>query len=383
MPETAVRLTNHAADVASWAEERGLTISLPKSHVTLFTSDSHQSQLDPGVSLGGEALPLCRNPKILGVTLDPHLTFAPHVKNITERARSRLNIMRALAGVSWGQSRETLLITYKALIKSLISYAAPVWFPNARPSTLQPLQAVQNAALRIASGAVLMSSQDHLHNEAELLPVESELSMLCRQFLLRALLPGHPSNAVVSAPPGPRNIRSTLQSRFLQSILPYLEDGSTPEDSYRQSLADIHRSAVADAIAAYAPNRVLGQPPPPVSAAEKSLPRHLRTTLAQLRTGFSSAMGDYLYRINRVPSPLCPGCSAEDHTVLHLFSCAAHPTDLCPTDLWERPREVATFLSSLPTFAHLPALPPPPPEPPPPPDQPSPDSPPPPWHGPA
>ena len=101
------------------------------------------------------------------------------------------------------------------------------------------------------------------------------------------------------------------------------------------------------------------------------------------RTGFSSAMGDYLHRINRVPSPLCPECSAEDHTVLHLFSCAAHPTDLCPTDLWERPREVAPFLSSLPTFAHLPALPPPPPEPPPPPDQPSPDSPPPPWHGPA
>ena len=93
VPETAVRLTHHAADVASWAEEKGLTISLPKSHVTLFTSDSHQSQLDPGVSLGGEPLPLCRNPRILGVTLDPHLTFAPHVKDLTTRARSRINIL--------------------------------------------------------------------------------------------------------------------------------------------------------------------------------------------------------------------------------------------------------------------------------------------------
>ena len=176
--ETAVRLTNHAADVASWADERGLTISLPKSHVTLFTSDSHQSQLDPGVSLGGEPLPLSRNPKILGVTLDPHLTFAPHVKNITERARPRLNIMRVLAGRSWGQSPETLRITYKALIKPLTTYAAPVWFPSARPSTIQPLQAIQNAALRIASGAVLMTAPDHLCNEAQVLPVECELSML-------------------------------------------------------------------------------------------------------------------------------------------------------------------------------------------------------------
>ena len=96
-------------------------------------------------------------------------------------------------------------------------------FPNACPSTLQPLQAVQNAALRIASGAVLMSSQEHLHNEAELLPVECELSMLCRQFLLRALLPGHPSNAVVSAPPDPRSPISDPNPKFqsqFQSPIP-------------------------------------------------------------------------------------------------------------------------------------------------------------------
>ena len=65
VPETAGCLTGHAMDVAAWAEDRGLTISLAKSHVTLFTTDSHQLRTDPGVSLGGEPLPLCRNPKIL------------------------------------------------------------------------------------------------------------------------------------------------------------------------------------------------------------------------------------------------------------------------------------------------------------------------------
>ena len=39
VPETAGRLTDHAADVTVWAEERGLTISLAKSHVSLFTTD--------------------------------------------------------------------------------------------------------------------------------------------------------------------------------------------------------------------------------------------------------------------------------------------------------------------------------------------------------
>ena len=204
--------------------------------------------------------------------------------------------------------------------------------------------------------------------------------MLCRQSLLGALRPGHPSNAVVSTDPGPRNIRSTLRSKFLPSIQSHLQDGVTPEDSYRQSLAEIHRGAVADAIQSAAPNRVLGHRAPPVSAEEKSLPRHIRTTLAQLRTGFSSAMGDYLHRIGRAPSPLCPECGTEDHSVPHLFTCPARPTDLCPADLWRRPREVAHFLSTLPSFAHLPALPPPPPEPPPDHRTPPPDPSPTPWH---
>ena len=86
---------------------------------------------------------------------------------------------------------------------------------------------MQNAAFHIATGAVLMSSQDHLHSEAEMLPVGRELTMLCEQSLLRALRPDHPSNAVVSTDPGPRNIRSTLRSKFLPSIQSHLQDGAT------------------------------------------------------------------------------------------------------------------------------------------------------------
>ena len=371
VPETARRLTDHAADVAEWSEARGLSISLAKSTVTLFTSDSRQFRTDPGVTLGGEPLPLCRNPKILGVTLDPSLTFSQHAKELAERARSRLNIMRALAGVSWGQSRETLLTTYTALIKPLFTYAAPVWFPNTSRSSLQPLQSIQNAALRIASGALLMTSQDHLHVEARMLPVDRELSMLCSQFLLGALRRGHPSRAVVSADPGPRGIRSTLLSRFLPTVQDHLLDGVTPDTSYRDSLRAIHSGAVADAISSAAPNRVLDRAPPPVDPSEARLPRHYRTSLAQLRSGFSSAMGDYLFKVHRRTSPVCPECSGDenteqfDHTVRHLFSCQTHPTDLRPVDLWDRPCEVANFISTLPSFSHLPPLPPPPPEPPP------------------
>jgi len=109
----AALLSAHASDVARWANEKGLTVSIPKSHATLLTPDTHQSRLDPGVRWGADPLSHVRTPTILGVTFDPHLTFASHTAQVAERAGSRLKILRALAGTSWGQDKETLLTTYK------------------------------------------------------------------------------------------------------------------------------------------------------------------------------------------------------------------------------------------------------------------------------
>ena len=271
--------------LSSGRTDHGLQVSVNKSNCTLFTSDTHQSRLDPSVSCNGNTFPLCRSPKLLGVTFDTHFTFSPHIKGVAERARSRLGILKALAGESWGQSKEVLLLTYQMLIKPILSYAAPVWFPNAPTTAVSTLQSIQNSALRIATGSLKMASTDHLHQEASVLPVRAHLSMLCSQFLLSALRPNHPSHPTVTADSGPRNIRHTLQSRFRPSI------------------------------SALSPNRLLGVSPPAVSASERRLPRAHRTTLSQLRSGFSSAMRDYRHRIGAEPTPECPECADPCHSV--------------------------------------------------------------------
>ena len=350
------RMSDHAADALQWAADNGLQVSVNKSNCTLFTSDTHQSRLDPSVSCNGNTFPLCWSPKLLGVTFDTHFTFFPHIRGVAERARSRVGILKALAGVSWGQSKEVLLLTYQMLIKLILSYAAPGWFPNVPTTSVSTLQSIQNSALRIATGSLKMASTDHLHQEASVLPVRSNLSMLCSQFLLSALRPNHPSHPTVTADSGPRNIRHTLQSRFRPSISAHLIDGITQPDSYRESLRRVHSDAVAAAIATLSPNRLLGVSPPAVSASERRLPRAHRTTLSQLRSCFSSAMRDYRHCIGAEPTPEYPECADPCHSVPHLFSCPARPTDLSMGDMWERPMEVARFLLSVP---------PPPPEPPP------------------
>ena len=360
----ASALTEQAARVSEWAEDLGLSLSAPKSSVTLFTSDRQQSNTHPTVLLNNTPLPLDKHPRLLGVTLDPHFTFGHHISNLVTRATPRLNILKALAGTTWGQQSETIAITYKSIVRSIFLHAAPIWYPNTSPSNIAKLQVIQNQALRIATGCVKMTPIGHLHTETKTLPVNDHLSLISTQFLARALQPTHPSHPYVTTPPGPRNMKHTLQSLLLHRVQPYLVDGILPPNTYRDTIQSLHSEAVDRAVASTPNNAVLGTPPPPVAVEELSLPRRFRSTLSQLRSSYCSALSSYLERVGRAQSNLCPSCNSAPHTTEHLFSCPSHPTNLTPRNLWVRPCLASSFLSSLPFF-DLPPLPTPPPEPPP------------------
>ena len=122
--------------------------------------------MHPDITLEDTQLPLERSPKILGVILDPSISFHKHCNYVSDRIDKINNMLMALAGSSWGQDKETLLMTYNALGKSIANYAAPVWSTNASDSSFKKIQTAQNAALRTATGAHKMASIDHLHQES-------------------------------------------------------------------------------------------------------------------------------------------------------------------------------------------------------------------------
>ena len=349
--QAAAALAEHAEDVTNWAQERSLLISAQKSTVTLFTSETKQSNLHPTVPLDGTNLPLERNPKILGVTFDPHLFFHKHVEEIVKKAKPRLNLLKQLTGTDWGQQKETILVTYKSLIDSLISYAAPVWFPNTSHSSIAKLQTIQNSALRIATGCVKMTDIDHLHTEAKTLKVGEHLKMLCSQFLATCLQPNHVSFPIVNADSGPRRIKQSLQTGFRDQIDDLLVDGRITD--IKEARKVIHTRAVREAIGSRNTNGVLLMAAPDVDEAETDLPRAARTTLAQLRSGYCSSLNTFKHRIDPSQPPVCPCCRQADHTTGHLFDCPEHPTELSPLDLWQRPGEAVEFLRTWPCLDRL------------------------------
>ena len=96
-------------------------------------------------------------------------------------------MLKALAGSSWGQEKETLLLTYNAL--GNLSHA--VWSTNASESSYKKIQTAQNAALRTATGAYKIASIDHLHQELLTLKVKDHSDMLSAQYLVNCLEEDH------------------------------------------------------------------------------------------------------------------------------------------------------------------------------------------------
>ena len=257
-----------------------LLISAPKSSVTLFTPDPAQAHYHPAVRIEGLRLPLERSPKLLGVYLDTFFSFNYHCGPVATRVKKRNNVLKTLVGTSWGQQKETLQITYKALERSIANYAAPVWSSNAGTSSIESIQRAQNEALRIITVAHKMSSIDHLHCETEMLCVEEHFNPLSVQYQIQCLEPDSACNNIT---------RMDTPLRMKKTIQPLLSD------TKQKSLQAAHTEFVGNSLIQVSTNRVLGYRPPPINE-EAILPRHQRTVLSQLRSGHCQLINNYKKR---------------------------------------------------------------------------------------
>ena len=142
-------LNIYLSQVLNCINNEKLTVSTAKSTVTLFTPDTHKHHLHPQVKLADHVLPLEKKPKVLGVTLDTHLIFTQHCNNIAVKVQQRNNVLKDLAGSTWGCEKETLPTTCQTIGSSKLSYCSPVWTPSLKDTNWCRLQRARNSALRI------------------------------------------------------------------------------------------------------------------------------------------------------------------------------------------------------------------------------------------
>ena len=136
--------------------------------------------------------PLTRISMYIGYwTLNKYYYFY-YIHNISVQAHKPLQIIKALTATGWGKRKETLMATYKAVMRPALECTSSVWSPIACSTSINKLQVMQNAALRIATGCTQDTNIQHMHDETLTLPIHEHLPLHASQYKQKTQHPSHP-----------------------------------------------------------------------------------------------------------------------------------------------------------------------------------------------
>ena len=136
IPELEHKVNIYLTGMSRFLRVNSLLISAPMASVTLFTPRPAQANTRPKIKIDDSELPLVCSSKLLGVYLDTLFSFNTQCIQVANRISKRNNVLKTLAGTNWGQQKETLLMTYKTLGRSIVNYATPIWSTNASESNI-------------------------------------------------------------------------------------------------------------------------------------------------------------------------------------------------------------------------------------------------------
>jgi len=168
-----------------WLNKWRLKIAPHKCSFNIYRGNVPNLNELPNRSLTifSEKIPIDKNPKYLGVTMDKSLNYSFHTNQIKTKCNKLLNILKCLSYKSWALDTEQQLVVYKALIRSCMEYAPPVLLQS--KNNVEMLQIIQNKALRIIYKEHSRSSSEPLHKRANLETMKVRLETLEGKYWAR------------------------------------------------------------------------------------------------------------------------------------------------------------------------------------------------------
>ena len=100
-------ILSYLQKIYTWTRTNNLILILnpDKTTCTLFTLDPTEYSTQLELQIDNITLPMNINPTILGLTLDPKLTYNKHIKITTTKARKTIQILKALTLTTWGETK--------------------------------------------------------------------------------------------------------------------------------------------------------------------------------------------------------------------------------------------------------------------------------------
>ena len=94
----------------------------------MFTPDPADYKNNLDLEINNNSLPMETHPNVLGLTLDPKLTYNTHYSHLNIRTQSPIN-NKPCTATACGKQKEALMANYKAVMRPALEYASSIWSP--------------------------------------------------------------------------------------------------------------------------------------------------------------------------------------------------------------------------------------------------------------
>ena len=108
-----------------------------------------------------------RTVKYLGVYIDNKLNFTEHIGNIIKKANATKALLYNLLNRKSKLNINNKITLYKAIIRPMIMYAAPVWSSTCK-TNIHKIQIYQNKLLRMILNAKPRTRNTNIHNQCKI-----------------------------------------------------------------------------------------------------------------------------------------------------------------------------------------------------------------------
>ncbi|KAE8739461.1 hypothetical protein FOCC_FOCC015037 [Frankliniella occidentalis] len=244
--EAIYKLQDAARNLEEKISQNGATLEPTKSQMVIFTRKTKIPEPQHILLRGGE-VPIKKEAKFLGITMDPALNWKTHVANTQAKCRNRLKFIRSLTGHWWGAHPMTLKRTYTSLIRPMLDYGIEIYDPHSQEMWAK-LESIQMEAARIITGA-MKGLQDILVPKDEIFSSEIPLCYYvdydARDLTIRLSADFPPENTITAEELEPIEIYNKLRQDHWKNFYVLATDGSRQANetpSVGSAMVDVNRS---------------------------------------------------------------------------------------------------------------------------------------------
>ena len=141
-------------NLVNWSKKWQLPFNMEKSKLVQYGRNIMQHTY----YIEGNEIENVQSEKDLGVTFDSSLRFTSHINNITNKANSRLGmIKRNFTNLS----KDIVLPLYKSLIRPILEYGSSIWNPKLKTDLIE-IEKIQKRATKLIRNISHMSYPERL-----------------------------------------------------------------------------------------------------------------------------------------------------------------------------------------------------------------------------